>query len=228
MTISIPNDGPDAERWVRGVEAIKAFAHPLRIKILKHMEVPTTVKKVAAALNQTPSKLHYHVNLLHKHELIRVVRQNSVNGIVEHVYQVSARQFNLVNPLIASDQYPDDTASVIFTDMLQETTRGLQKALATRTSSGSSPRHPFVSQKLFRLSDTQITIFHQRLDTLIQEVTVLQTENADKSEPLFELMIAFYRHTEEPVSDTSWNKVPDVLHPTSKFEFSLIPQEMAV
>lgn len=184
-----------SEMWIRGVEAIKAFAHPLRLQILKQMEEPTTVKQIAARLDQQPSKLHYHVNLLHNHNLIQVVAQNSVNGIAEHVYQVTARQFKLVNPLIAADEYPDDTASVLLSNLLQEATHNLQQSLAAHEPDQSlPPRYPFVTQKQVRLTDAQLTAFHQKLDQLIQEVTAIQSENGDSEEPSFELTLAFYRH----------------------------------
>ncbi|NET69428.1 MAG: helix-turn-helix transcriptional regulator, partial [Moorea sp. SIO1G6] len=176
---------PEAERSVLGVDAIRTYAHPLRLQILKQMQEPTTVKQVASRLDQQPTKLHYHVKLLHEHELIQVVAQNSVNGIAEHVYQVTARDFRLINPMVSSDGFSEDTASAIFTDMLQETTLGLQRALAAHEPvEGEIPRDPFVSQKSFRLSDSQLTEFHQRLVELIQDVTAFQVENQELDEPL--------------------------------------------
>ena len=185
---------PLPEQWLRDVETIKVFADPLRLKIIRLMAQPTTVKAVAEALNLAPAKLYYHVNLLQKHGLIQVVDHNLETGIVEKVYQVTARQFKLVNPLIAGADFPHEAADAIFTDMLQSAMEGFQHALAARDKAeGTPPRHPFLSQKAVRLTDVQLSLVHSRLDALIKEVTALAQENEASSEPTYELTVVFYK-----------------------------------
>lgn len=185
---------PDPEQWIRDVETIKVFADPLRLKIIRLMAQPTTVKAVADAVALPAAKLYYHVNLLQRHGLIQVVGQNLESGIVEKVYQVTAREFKLVNPLLAGDEFPTEAAGAIFTDMLQAATEGFQRALAVRDKSeGTPPRHPFLSQKAVRLSDAQLTTVHARLDALMKEVTALAQANAATAEPLYELTVVFYK-----------------------------------
>lgn len=190
----MPNQEPLPELWIRDVETIKVFADSLRLKILRLMEKPTTVKQIASALDLPPAKLYYHVNLLVQHELIRVVGHNLETGIVEKIYQVVARNFKLVNPLIAGSDFPTEAASALFSSMLSETAQSFQHALANRDSSeGHPPRHPFLSKKEFRLTDAQLTALHQQLDALIQQVTALGTDNATSREPQYELTIVFYQ-----------------------------------
>ena len=188
---------PEAERWLHDVETIKVFADTLRLQILKLLETPTTVKAVAAALDLPPAKLYYHINLLQKHGLIGVVGQNLESGIVEKIYQVTARQFKLVNPLIAGKDFPPEAADAIFGSLLTETMQGFQQALTRRDpNEGEPPRHPFLSKKAFRLTDAQLTALHGQLDGLIQQVTALGADNADLDEPQYALTLVFYR-TEE-------------------------------
>lgn len=100
------------ELWLRNGEAVKVFADSLRLKILRLMERPTTVKAVANALQMPVTKLYYHVNLLAQHGLIQVVDQNLESGIVEKVYQLSARQFKLANPICElTVAFPKQTAA---------------------------------------------------------------------------------------------------------------------
>lgn len=186
------------EQWIRDVETIKVFADPLRLKLIRLMAQPITVKTVADTLAIPAAKLYYHVNLLHKHGLIQVVGQNLESGIVEKVYQVTARQFKLVNPLLAGDDFPAGAADAIFTDMLQTATEGFQRAFAVRDKSeGTPPRHPFFSQKAARLTSAQLTAVHERLDALIKEVTALAQTNAATEEPLYELTVVFYKAVAE-------------------------------
>ena len=187
-----------SERWIHDLETIKVFADPLRLKMIRLLAKPTTVKAIADAVNMPASKLYYHVNLLQKHELIQVVGHNLESGIVEKVYQVTAAQFKLVNPLLAGNDFPVEAADAIFTDMLQTATEGFQRALATRDKNeGAPPRHPFLSQKAVRLTNNQLTTIHERLDALIKEVTALAQANAATEEPLYELTVVFYKKVAE-------------------------------
>jgi|694.fasta_scaffold141965_2 DNA-binding transcriptional ArsR family regulator len=196
---------PVPERWIHDVETIKVFADPLRLKIIRLMAQPTTVKAIADAVDLPAAKLYYHVNLLQKHELIQVVGHNLESGIVEKVYQVTAAQFKLVNPLLAGNDFPVEAADAIFTDMLQTATEGFQRALATRDKSeGTPPRHPFLSQKAVRLTNDQLTTLHERLDALIKEVTALAHANEATAEPCYELTVVFYKTVaEQPVTRNS-------------------------
>ncbi|MCB0141451.1 MAG: helix-turn-helix domain-containing protein [Caldilineaceae bacterium] len=183
-----------SELWLRDVETIKVFADSLRLRIVKRMEEPITVKQVAEELDIPAAKLYYHINLLQKHGLIQVVGHNLETGIVEKIYQVTARQFKLVNPLIAGAEFPAEAASALFGNMLAETAEDFLYALTQRDATeGEPPRHPFLSKKAFRLTDAQLTALHGQLDALIQQVTALGAENADLDEPQFELTLVFYK-----------------------------------
>lgn len=184
--------------WLRDVETIKVFADTLRLRIIKLMQEPTTVKQIAASLDLSPAKLYYHINLLQKHGLIQVVGQNLETGIVEKIYQVTARQFKLVNPLVAEGDFPDEAATALFRSMLEESTAGFLQAFANRDpNEGEPPRHPFLSSKKFRLSDAQLTTLHAQLDQLIQQVTALGVENGNSDDPTYELTLVFYQPVED-------------------------------
>ncbi len=188
---------PRAEQWVDDVETIKVVADGRRLAILRLMQEPTTVKAVSTALDIPASKLYYHVNLLEKHGLIRVVDHNIDSGIVEKVYQVTARELKIVNPLLRSD-LPDDAADALFTSMLDETQHDFRQAYAARNKDEQTPpRHPFLSKKTFRLTDDQLTLLHARLVALVEEVTALGEANAETAEPLYDLTLVFFKHKPE-------------------------------
>lgn len=193
---------PIPEQWIRDIETIKVFADPLRLKLIRLMAEPRTVKAMADAVAIPAAKLYYHVNLLHKHGLIQVVDHNLETGIVEKIYQVTARQFKLVNPLVAGPDFPEEAADALFNEMLQDAMTGFQRAFALRNrATDLPPRDPFLSQKQFRLTDAQLTALHARLDALIKEVTALGEKNADLDEPSYELTVVFYKKAEELLHD---------------------------
>lgn len=188
---------PVAELWVQDVETIKVVADSRRLKMLELMQEPTTVKDVSAELQIPASKLYYHINLLEKHNLIQVVDHNIESGIVEKIYQVTARQLKIVNPLLRSD-LPDDTADALFTAMLEETQQDFRQAYATRDKDEQlPPRHPFLSKKSFRLNDQQLTKLHTKLVALIEEVTQLGEDNTDSTDPLYDLTLVFFKQKPE-------------------------------
>jgi DNA-binding transcriptional ArsR family regulator len=93
------------------VAALKALADPLRLQILIELLDPKTVKEVAAVVGGSPTRLYYHVNILEKAGLIRVVSRRKVSGIEERRYRTVER-WSLA---------PDMTASLV--------TEGIVKAL---------------------------------------------------------------------------------------------------
>ncbi|MEV2228850.1 helix-turn-helix domain-containing protein [Streptomyces phaeochromogenes] len=76
------NAGPDGERrTVSDPAALKALAHPLRLKILRHLAVsgPATSTTLAAALGENTGTLSYHLRRLERGGFIEDVpeRPNS-------------------------------------------------------------------------------------------------------------------------------------------------------
>ncbi len=186
------------ELMLRDIETIKVYADQRRMRILQLLQKPATVKAVAAALQIAPSKLYYHINLLLQHGLIQVVGQNLESGIVEKIYQVSARRYKLINPLLMGDAIPQDAAATILGSLIEDAHHGFLQAFANRDpSEATPPRHPFLSKKAFRLTNAQLSEFHTRLATLIQDVTALGEANQSLDEPEYGLTVVFYREAEQ-------------------------------
>jgi len=193
---------PVDEMWVNDVETIKVMADSRRLEILRMLQEPTTVKAISTEIDISPSKLYYHINLLEKHNFIRIVDHNIESGIVEKIYQVTARQFKIVNPLVRSD-LPDDAAEALFTSLLSETQRDFRQAYVTRNKDEQvPPRHPFLSKKEFRLTDAQLTALHTKFVALIEEVTALGEQNSGSGDPLYDLTLVFFKHDREDQHDT--------------------------
>lgn len=188
---------PEAELWIEDVETIKVMAHSRRMAILRLMQSPTTVNTISAELGIAASKLYYHVNLLEKNGLIQVVDHNIESGIVEKIYQVTARQFKLVNPLLRTD-LPEATADALFEDMLHTTQQDFRRAYAQRPKDEQQPpRHPFLSQKRFALTEEQLTTLHGKLTALMEEVAALGAENEASDEPTYNLTLIFFKQNPE-------------------------------
>ncbi len=81
---------------IKDVETLKAVADPLRVRLFMEMrDGPHTVKEVAASLAVPPTRLYYHVKILEKHGLLRVVGTRMVSGIEERSYQATAHGWTI-------------------------------------------------------------------------------------------------------------------------------------
>lgn len=184
---------PIEELWLHDIETIKIYADPRRLEIIKLMQKPTTVKEISDRLDIAPSKLYYHIKLLRDHGLIQEVGHNIESGIVEKIYQVRARHFKMVNPLINAE-VPPEAADALISSMLDETAQAFRQTLLHEKRDGRSPpRYPFLSKKSVRLSEQQLTDLHQKMVAFIEELTTRAEENKASAEPEYELTLLFYR-----------------------------------
>src|SRR4051812_39809375 len=69
---------------------VRALAHPLRAKMLYEMQQrPTSPKEMAAEFGVPLSNVAYHVQILRKLKLIKLVRKTPRRGAIEHHYTVN-------------------------------------------------------------------------------------------------------------------------------------------
>lgn len=122
-----------------------------------------------------------------------------VSGIIEKRYQAAAEQFRIRNPMLLGSAITPAEKASFFGALLDETKAELQFALQSMPSQPeqSPPLTPFVSKKEFRLTEMQLRTLHSRLDALINDLTVLEEENAATDEPRHALAVAFYPRLEE-------------------------------
>jgi predicted ArsR family transcriptional regulator len=79
-----------------GVEQIvaKAFAHPLRVRILIILnERVASPNLLAQELDQSLNLVAYHVRVLEKYDCIELVDTKQRRGATEHFYRATRRQF---------------------------------------------------------------------------------------------------------------------------------------
>jgi DNA-binding transcriptional ArsR family regulator len=97
-----PQELPElvAHRRITDPASIKALSDPLRIKIIRLMGEGAheharsfTVKQIATALGEPPTKLYRHIKQLLNAELIQVAEVRLVGGIVEQHYRVAQAGF---------------------------------------------------------------------------------------------------------------------------------------
>ena len=93
---------------VEDVETLKAIAEPQRLRLLLALdEADLTVKELAVKLAAPPTRLYYHVRILEKHGLIRVVSTRMVSGIEERRYAATSKNWTLSDSLLSNPAIAD-------------------------------------------------------------------------------------------------------------------------
>ena len=85
---------------------------PVRLRILRHLDQPRTVKQLAEWMEVPPTRLYYHVNLLREAGVIRVVDTRKVGALVEKVYRATARTLRPGKDIVSSGHAPSELATV--------------------------------------------------------------------------------------------------------------------
>jgi DNA-binding transcriptional ArsR family regulator len=81
--------GEAAAKKLTDLPALRALAHPLRLQMVDRLDTrPMTVKELAAELGVARNKLHYHVNILERHGIVR-----AASDAGERRYEPTGRSF---------------------------------------------------------------------------------------------------------------------------------------
>jgi DNA-binding transcriptional ArsR family regulator len=73
-------------------DIIKSIMHPIRIKIIQELNIrkQATTKEILKACGDcSQATLYRHIKTLLKHEIIEIVQENNVHGIIEKVYALN-------------------------------------------------------------------------------------------------------------------------------------------
>lgn len=139
------------------VEQSKLLGNTLRVKILGVLqETPMTSKQVATHIGESPGNIHYHIQKLYQGELIELVEEKRVGGVVEKYYLARASSFdsnNSVYPELQPDFNPKSNTKMSLAlqlkeedqEVLLEEFRSLMNKWVVKTSSADYiPEEEFV------------------------------------------------------------------------------------
>ncbi|WP_018219286.1 ArsR/SmtB family transcription factor [Salinispora pacifica] len=82
------------------ISQAEALLKPQRIDVLRLLGEPRSCTEVAASLGQTPQRVYYHVKRLQEAGLVSQVAERRVRGIIEGIYQATARSYWLSPRLV--------------------------------------------------------------------------------------------------------------------------------
>jgi DNA-binding transcriptional ArsR family regulator len=202
---------PAAEHRISRLDTVRVLADPLRLRLLEAMasrlDEPWTVKELARALGEPPTKLYYHVNLLEEHGILVVTGSRLVSGIVEKRYQLVAANISVDQGVLSTGEHGVDEAlhsvlSTIFGGAGEDIQRSIHAGVASLHRESDDPaREPVILSKgIDRLTPERAAELRERLKALIAEFgeTPGQDSSEKRHQPLYGLVVAFYPMADVP------------------------------
>lgn len=189
---------------VRDLETLKVMADSLRMQIVDLLRrEAATVKELAAAISTSPKSLYYHVNLLEKHGLIRVVETRVVSGILEKRYRATAYLFsfnelgpNTDEPLVRASL---DAVKSLFAITTDEIRIGLESGAIHADAHAPAEVRLNLAWDLLDLSPKTADELARRIEALLEEYGPGEPSPSD-SHPYRMLFTLYptYRRGERP------------------------------
>lgn len=174
---------PADEFIINDLETLKVVSDPLRLQLLQLLaQQPRTVKELAADLDVPPTKLYYHINLMEKHQLIRVVETRIVSGIVEKQYLRTAFHYRIQRGLLSPGaDMGDETLNRLLTTLLDDTRQDIRRAVQSNLIDLDMDHPPnrmalMIQREVARMSPERADEFHRRVMELVRD---FQSEDPD-------------------------------------------------
>ena len=192
-------------RQINDLETLKVLSDPFRVQLLEAVRSMNlagdlaTVKLLAGRFERSPKKLYYHINLLEKHDLIRVAETRLVSGIVEKQYQVSALDFVVDENIFSQTQSREERESAIisvvsgFLDATKNEVTQLVRASADQSEGVQGQKAPnHVSKDYVHLTPEQVLYFQKRLQEIAHEFAALGSAPDTEETQYYSLTAVFF------------------------------------
>src|SRR5947209_4224116 len=172
---------PADEMMISDLETVKVMSDPRRIQILQLLRTqPHSVKELSSALDIPPKKLYYHVNLMEKHGLIRVVGTRLVSGIVERRYRATAYLLMMDDALFGAENSVEEAIDTMLGNMFNQSRadikEGLRTGLISEEDDAPKAQRLLSAWNLHRLTREEADDFHEKLCALLDELPSLHRD----------------------------------------------------
>lgn len=186
---------PNAALEVDDVETFEILSNPTRLRILRNLKTPASVKELAERLGVPPTRLYYHVNLLVEAGVITVAETRKVGAMLEKRYQRTAHSFTASPRLVTGGHDPVDIARIGAGVVLDGARVDAEAALAAELrsaaagDSGAFGRTGRMVRSIAHLTAEGAAEIQSMLDAVLQRLEELDVED-DGSE--FGMTVVFF------------------------------------
>lgn len=119
------NYEPERELMINDIESLKVYFDPMRLRIVQEIaDRARSIHEIAEVLGVPFTRLYYHINLLEKHNIIKLVEvQRGVGAIEEKFYRVTARFYQVDRALTTPGTPVGDAGLETVLSMVLDQTR---------------------------------------------------------------------------------------------------------
>jgi DNA-binding transcriptional ArsR family regulator len=195
---------PAATLQITELGTLKLISDPLRARLVDLLRVAAlTAKELAERLALGPKQLYYHLNLLERHGLIRVVQTRLVSGIVEKRYRATALLFLFDDEVFSaqqSDQLPEGIG-LLFDTTRNQLARSFTRGAVTTPSIKDHAVQPgdlLLKWSMRRLSPADMARLYAELAAVCQAFEV-PIETDDPAAREFRLFVTLFPISAEQV-----------------------------
>lgn len=179
------------------LEALKVYFDPMRQKIVQEIAIePKSVREIADALDVPFTRLYYHIKMLEKHRIIRLVDTVSMSGAIEEkYYQVAARHFVVDRSLltVVDDENNMPGLDLAISTLVDETTAELRisarEGLIDIQAESPDPEALLLRRAVFRLTRDDARALHQDMLDLLARY---HDRTAGTGDQTYSLMVSVF------------------------------------
>jgi len=160
---------------IHSMAIVQALSHPLRARILSVLqEREASPKELAEHFGAPLANVAYHIQVLRKLKLIRLVKKTPRRGAIEHHYTAD----HLVH---ISHEAWGRTPGVIKQRMIAATLEELGEYVASAAATGGFEReNAHVSRTRAVLDEQAWDVLADKLQELLESIDVLEKESASR------------------------------------------------
>lgn len=178
---------------LRDVNQVKAFAHPLRAKLVEAFaDRPRTAKQVAEMIGQKPTKLYHHVEALERVGLIKLVRTRKKRGTMEKYYRTVARRFSVDSGLLQAQGKKRmlGQCRVMLATMLENTMNEIDESISEkRICPDKKGTGAMLIRKRIRTDAENVMNIESKIQKLVDELAAGEKAKGDLE---YGLTLVFY------------------------------------
>jgi len=179
---------------LENLEQVKAMAHPIRLQILELLrDEPLTTMQVATILNEKPTRLYHHVDLLDEVGLIRLVETRQNRNLLEKYYLAVAKDFIVDRRVLELSRGADSATSEyesLFLSTLETTLAEVRQSVNEKLISPvQKGRNALMLRQKFTGSESQMRELTQLIKNWLEGLSEIKP---DKGDSQYNLTVAFY------------------------------------
>jgi DNA-binding transcriptional ArsR family regulator len=203
----------EQELEIRDIDALKALANPLRVRVLRTlMPQRRSAKQVAQALGEGVTKLYRHIKILEQHGFVHAVAHSMVSGIAEIQYRARARSFVVSRAALAEPGQVQSTLDGALAFVLDRARISIKRSVEDGRIDlmvrAPEPNALLARRTFAKISPARAREFYQRLLALYDEFT---SEHDDSDGRLYALTMTLSPTSDEAeVADLSASDVHDL------------------